>query len=419
MATATSIPHAPTPPPGTSEWHAQRRLGIGGSEAAAMFNEGYGCHRRLISDKRGMPDDFVRPEREEAILERGTELEDAVADKFVRETGLKVRRQPARVSKEFPHARVNMDRQIVGVSLEQILELTIDRATGQSFYADYLGDDPGPGVLECKTINEYSLKTLLKQGLANHPDYIFQIQHSLGVTGYKWGIFAFLEPTWWNFLWFPVKRDEPLIAGILQQVEKSWGIVEDVAAPLPEALPKGDKRCKSCLKRKSCLGDKALAEMAGMKEDAGDYVEIKDSDLVQIAIDYRAARAAREQAEEVETAIQDALKAKLGDQTHVSIPEAGVKINWTPLPGSNRWDGKALEGEVNRLHKMQPPGLQHVVKVAEELDREGFTVLASRVINAADSDQKELTKLPVTLAERVENCKKQAAGSRPFKIYAL
>jgi predicted phage-related endonuclease len=46
-------------------------------------------------------------------------------------------------------------------------------------------------VLECKTINEYSLKTLLKQGLANHPDYIFQIQHSLGVTGYKWGIFAF------------------------------------------------------------------------------------------------------------------------------------------------------------------------------------------------------------------------------------
>jgi predicted phage-related endonuclease len=39
MATATSIPHAPTPPPGTSEWHAQRRLGIGGSEAAAMFKK--------------------------------------------------------------------------------------------------------------------------------------------------------------------------------------------------------------------------------------------------------------------------------------------------------------------------------------------------------------------------------------------
>jgi hypothetical protein len=216
-----------------------------------------------------------------------------------------------------------------------------------------------------------------------------------------------------------VKRDEPLIAGIMQQVEKSWSIVEDVTAPLPEALPKGDKRCRTCLKRKSCLGDKALAEMAGMKEDAGDYVEVKDSDLVQIAIDYRAARAAREQAEEVETAIQDALKAKLGDQTHVSIPEAGVKINWTPLPGSNRWDGKALEGEVNRLHKMQPPGLQHVVKVAADLVTEGFEVLGAACHGAADSDQKELTKLPVTLAERVENCKKQAAGSRPFKIYAL
>src|SRR5262245_38151315 len=48
----------------------QRKLGIGGSDVAHLFNEPpYGCSRRLWLEKRGIPPDY--PESPTDIMERG------------------------------------------------------------------------------------------------------------------------------------------------------------------------------------------------------------------------------------------------------------------------------------------------------------------------------------------------------------
>src|ERR1700744_2385168 len=107
-------------------WLEERRKGIGGSDVASVLNAGYGCRRRLHYDKTGVPPDFGRPEDEISILERGTELEDIIAEKYSRKTGRKIRRMPTRVSRDNAYMRVNVDRVI-------------------------LNDDRGPGVLECKS----------------------------------------------------------------------------------------------------------------------------------------------------------------------------------------------------------------------------------------------------------------------------
>jgi predicted phage-related endonuclease len=366
--------------PGSPEWNAERAKGIGGSECASMFNAGYGCERRLIMEKRGVPADYQRPKREEDILERGTELEDVVAAKFERETGLKVRRQPSRVSRTHPHARVNMDRQIVAVDENYLVQLTQDKMTGMSPLEEVLRPEEhiGPGVLECKTINEWDFRRLLAEGFGKHEHYIFQLQHSLAVTGYKWGVFAFLEPTWWQFVWFPMARNEMLCQEILRRVEATWQLIEDESAPLPEPLPAGDKRCSNCLWRKTCRGEEYLEQYAGA-DFASDYVKVEDPTLIELATDYRNAREAAESAntvvETIKTRIQNEMESRGLDK--VEIP--GVqKFNWYTVAGRKSWDGKALLGEINALRKTGDEQL-------------------------------------VQIAERIENCQKQGQPYRTFK----
>jgi hypothetical protein len=408
ISSSSAVPMSPSMATELEQWLSERKRGIGGSEAAAIFNEGWGCHRRLVYDKRDVVPDYLRSEKEERILQRGTDLEDIVAQKFQRDirirlgydpddaaSGPRVRRQAAKVSKTHPHARVNIDRQIIAITKDELLALTVDRETGVSYFADYFDGDPGPGYLECKTINEYALKALLEDGLGKHPDYIIQMQHGLGVSGYRWGIFAFIEPTWYNAsvrdcplpLWFPMKRNEPLIAEDLRRVEDTWTLVETPYSPLPAPLPDGDKRCKSCLWRKSCRGEAYLMAQAGLKgEDASsDYIALSDPKLVEVAAIYRERREASEiAAADLDIAkqqLQDELRNRVSDAKNVlvQISEVGMKFNWKQRAGSMRWDGKAIEGEINALEK------------------------------AGHSE----------IAERLRNCKKASAPSQPFNVYEL
>jgi len=376
MATVTVITGSPA-------WHADRAKGIGGSEAASLFNAGWGCTRKLVMEKRGMEPDYMRGPREEAILERGTEMEDCVADKFERVTGLKVRRQPARVSKTNPHARVNMDRQIIGTDVNYLQTLTADPETGISPIDPLIaqGIDIGPGALECKTINEFDLKKLDREGFTKHEHYIMQMQHTLGVTGYRWGAFAFLEPTWWQFRWFVVLRHDVLIDEIMRRVDSTWDVVMDMSLPLPAPLADGDKRCKSCLWRKTCRGEAYLQQHAGADFESA-YVVVEDPEMYELAADYLDAKQQSEQAEGVVDAIKTRVKEKMEalGQSKVEVPNV-IKFARIPVKGKSGWDGKALDGEVGALGK------------GDEREQE--------------------------LAKRVANCKKIGAPSEQFRTFAV
>ena len=407
MATAVQTPTPTRRPPVIANtdqaWHDDRARGIGGSDVASLFNEGYGCERRLAYEKRRIEPDYKRPESEQDLLDSGNWLEDIVAQRFSFKTGLQVRRQPSRVAKNHPHARVNMDRQIIGVDPAHLRSLLDDNHPLAQFL-DEEGHGIGPGALECKTMNEWDYKRLAVEGFGRHPHYILQLQHTLAVTGYQWGMFAFLERHWFRFQWFAVQRNEELCQLLLDTCETKWPTLSDPAAPLPDALPSGDKRCKSCLYRKSCRGEAYLAEHAD-GDLATDYQLVSDPEIVELATDFRDAREQAEQAETVVEEIKKRLKAWMREHQIVKLNADNVlKFCNSFSPGRRTMDSKALEGELKYLRDLA------------QMDDD--RILATLHANRAEGEPATIGSALVQIATRIDNCRKMGEPSYSLKTYS-
>lgn len=297
------------------EWLAERKKGIGGSDAAAVLNEGYGCARALYYDKTGVPIDFIHSEATERNFERGNVLEDLVADLYTKKTGRKIRRQSARISKTHPWMRVNMDRQI-------------------------LNDERGPGYLECKTANKFVFANMKAEGMPPH--YVIQLQHGLAVTGYEWGAFAALHPDTFEFLTFEMRRDEDLIAVLIAWEEEFWNMRVGTKT-VPDALEFGDKRCRSCQWRRTCRGDAALLQAAGKDVASTSYEE--DDALAPLVSAFQTAQFDADDKQALADALKDKIKELLGDRQAVSVPSAGARILYKQQAGRSTWDGRALDTE--------------------------------------------------------------------------
>jgi predicted phage-related endonuclease len=90
----------------------ERKKGVGGSDVASVFNEGYGCRLRLWREKRGEVPDYPREENDAMLI--GTALEPIAAMKYEREarrTVIIVKRPI--IHPLHPELRVNVDRQIM------------------------------------------------------------------------------------------------------------------------------------------------------------------------------------------------------------------------------------------------------------------------------------------------------------------
>ncbi len=329
---------APAPPDQRADWKALRKKFVGGSDSASMFNEGYGCKRRLWYDKTNVPPDYARSAQDQEVLERGTQLEDFVVFRFQQQTGLKVRVHKTSFHPRVAHMGVNLDRQIVGVTPDELARL---------FGEEYR--DLGPtGALEAKTANEWAYKKIV-EAKTLPPDYVLQMQHALAVKGYRWGVFAVLEVgSRLRDCWFPVMRNEALIEQIEGRVEQMWNEhIEPNIAPEPLETP--DKRCKSCLWRRTCMGGRVLSF-----EEAGDKEIPVDDTLMELASDYAQARAIYEQDEETLETITNLIKQHIGDNVGALVPSAGVGFRWKFNRPGKRLDSKALEGVIRELRNTLP-----------------------------------------------------------------
>ena len=307
-------------------WLAERRLGIGGSDAAAVLNEGYGCARRLYYDKTAAKPDYQRSEASDLICRRGTVLEELVADEWAEQTGRKMRRMPSRASKSLPFLRVNVDRQI-------------------------LNDERGPGILECKTAAPFVFFDMQENGMPTQ--YVCQVQHAFIVTGYQWGEFAVREPSSWAPLNVPIAPNAAFAEMYIPKAQEFWQMVQE--REIPEPLPFGDDRCSSCEYRRSCMGPRAEKEYLEAKDNEREDEE-SDEVIAPIVIAYREAQAQEEQATAKKDAIGDLLKAQMGDRTKVRVDAAGVKVHYKSQIAS-RWDSKALESDHPELiAKYKRPG---------------------------------------------------------------
>lgn len=176
------------------QWLADRRLGIGGSDAPALVlpPDAYKWHRPrdVYANK------VLGTESEDSLPMRfGRFAEEFVAEEFTAQTGLRVQRYGYTLTSDaHPFMRATIDRKVVGARI---------------------------GV-ECKTTSAYNDRRF---GDDNYPyEYYVQCQHYLAVTGWDaWYLAALVGNR--VFRVYRVERNEDDIREIIDAESRFWNII--------------------------------------------------------------------------------------------------------------------------------------------------------------------------------------------------
>lgn len=330
MATAPTLDRA--------AWLAERNTFIGGSEIYELLNipqYGKGCARALAYRKTGLEPDYPT-ELPEDLFERGNELEPIVAAKYERETGRKVRRT---ASDEAGYAvtRRHPDHPYLGVHTDRVI------------LAGF-GDVKETGDLELKTHREGPFTNLMRRGIPEA--HMFQVQHSLLVTGHKWGAFAVLWPDGWKMKHFDIQRDEQAIDLIKRQGEAFWNSKEKGELPA-QLTDSEDDRCKVCAFRLTCRGEEMDAALAEIKkaerEGKQSFVQITDPSLQQAIADRQLLKREIKAAEEQATLLDERIKESVGE-TQAAIVGGSFKVYKRPMV-VNRLDQKVLKSKEPAIYE--------------------------------------------------------------------
>jgi putative phage-type endonuclease len=195
------------------EWLAQRKQGIGGSDAAAILGlNPWVSPFDVYLDKLGLKEEKEDTE----AMRQGRDLEEYVARRFVEATGKEVKKEP-RILQHPEHEWMlaNVDRLIVG-------------------------ENAG---LECKTTSTLNTKPF-RQG-DYPPQYYVQCMHYMAVTGAeRWYLAVLVLGR--EFHVFEIERDEDEIAALVEAERCFW--FEHVIKKVPPA-PDGKPATTEALKR--------------------------------------------------------------------------------------------------------------------------------------------------------------------------
>ena len=171
------------------EWLKYRKTGLTGTDAGAIVGlNPYRSAFAVFQDKLSANTE----EKDNEAMRQGRDLEAYVAQRFTKETGLKVRKANAiYYNEDHPFMLANFDRMIVGEK----------------------------AGLECKTVSPYSSDKWENGKIPLH--YQMQIQHYLAVSGLEcWYLAALIFGT--GFLVHKVERDEEMIRNLITIEEKFW-----------------------------------------------------------------------------------------------------------------------------------------------------------------------------------------------------
>lgn len=320
-----------------SEWLAQRRTGIGGSDVAAILGlSKYRSPLDVYKDKIGETPDG---EQSQAAY-WGTKLEDVVAKEFQERTGLKVQRVNRQLSREgWMHA--NLDRAVVNPKISgtvRVQDEAKQAETGRLLTTD--------AILECKTASSYiadqwgpSQEAEIVAGavVSEHKipiHYETQVQWYLGVTGAAVCYVAALLGGQ-DFRIYRVQRDDDVIAALQEQCRVFW--FEHVQKHVPPEPHTAEEVQKLFAK------------------DSGEMVEATN----EVATDIGELRNLTEQVKALEAeqkVVKDRICAALGEKTGFLI--AGEKACTFKAQKSTRFD-------TTRFKKEQPETYASYVKSSE------------------------------------------------------
>jgi putative phage-type endonuclease len=343
-------------------WLANRKLGIGGSDAAAIM--GHDSRRGPLSvywDKvtphvpSEKPSSEIIPMNEPAYW--GTRLEEILAQEFARRTGYIVRPAPESMSHpDRPWQLGSIDRFYYKPRLGEHI-----RQLERRIQAGLQGPD---GILEIKTT------TLRKEGewLNGPPMYPYcQTQHYLSVTG--------LQEAWivclvggQKFFMYPVQRDLDFIDEMVTKETEFWRRVENHDPPPVDGLI----ATSSALSGIPAAPDKVVE----LEPDAIEYF-VKLHDL----------NAALNRLEQDRETVVNTIKSVMGDAEKALLAGA-VVVTWKPQKRTHV-DIKALRLEEPDLvagHTFATESRTFKVNVDDELLSTFRDLLEAGIEPATDVD---------------------------------
>lgn len=181
-----------------NEWLAKRRLGIGGSDAAAILGASrYKTRADVWLDKTGRAADI----EENEPMHWGNVLEPVVRNEYVARTGRDVTQPPMMASEHFPWMLANLD----GVSGDRILEIKTARN-------DAGWGEPGSDEIPL--------------------EYSAQVHHYMIVTGLVMADVAVLIGGS-DFRIYTVEADRELHLAMIDREREFWHLVETDTMPEP------------------------------------------------------------------------------------------------------------------------------------------------------------------------------------------
>ena len=206
------------------EWLKLRKTGIGGSDAGSICGMNpYSNAMKVFHDKTS---DTIEEQQDNEAIRQGHDLEEYVAQRFMEETGLKVRRSNFMYRNlEYPFMIADVDRLIVG-------------------------EDAG---LECKTTSAYNADKWADGDIPLH--YVMQCYHYMAVTGKKvWYIAAVILGR--EFTYRRLEWDDELIERLISIENNFWNnhVLKGVIPP-----PDGSKVCDEVLQQYFHTARKASA----------------------------------------------------------------------------------------------------------------------------------------------------------------
>jgi len=280
-----------------AEWLKFRKTGITGTDAGAVtgFNP-YVSALQVYQDK-------ITPEISDIdneAMRQGRDLEEYVAQRFMEETGLKVRRANCIYQNEdHPIMLADFDRLIVGEK----------------------------AGLECKTVSPYSADKWENGEIPPH--YQMQVQHYLAVSGFDyWYIAALIFGK--EFIVRKIERDEELISCLIAIEERFWS--ENV---LKRVMPNpdGSNSYSEQIAKLYSIGDKSKTIQLN---NCNDMLK-RRSDILNLI----------SKLENEKNEIEQRIKLQMGDASYGLAD--GYKVSWSSFE-QKRLDSKLLKEEKPEIY---------------------------------------------------------------------
>ena len=237
-------------------WLAERRTGIGGSDAAAVLGlSPFKTPYQLFAEKTGLVADEDLSDKPAVMW--GTALEEAILVRYAERTGKKVRRVPenARHS-QHTFMIANLDAKVEGE------RVGVEAKTTNVFQAK---DTALWGELETDQVPEA---------------YLIQCQHYMAVKGYVRFDVALFAGTHEDIRIYRVPRNETLIAALIEREAAFWRCVTEGIPPKPVDYEDALRIFPRSTPGKAIAAtDEArtlLANLAAAKAQLKEYGELED-----------------------------------------------------------------------------------------------------------------------------------------------